>query len=241
MISIVMPTYNRSYNLKESYEAVNNELMKAGFIYELIFVDDGSQDGTKEILKDLCSMHSNTKGVILKENYGQQNATLAGIRLSKYPYIVTIDDDLSHDPKGIILMIDEIQKGYDVVYGVNEQQHDKLYRHVGTRAKELIFFVLLKKPFSLRLTSYRMMTRRVADYICKDNSPKVYLSAKILQYTRNIQNISIKYLTKGESSNYTVWKLVALLSNVVLNYTQLSWVYQRFNHSKQYEIEEIYQ
>lgn len=241
MISIVMPTYNRDYNLKSSYEIINTTFAKAGIVYELIVVDDGSEDQTKEILKDMCLSHENLKAIILKGNFGQQNATLSGIRMSKYPYIVTLDDDLSHDPSDIFRLFSEIQKGYDVVYGVNEVQHDKVYRNLGTKVKELIFFILLKKPFRLRLTSFRIMTRCVADYICLDHNPKVYLSAKTLQYTKNIQNVSIKCLTKGECSHYTVWKLVALLANVILNYTFLSPIYHYFCREKQYEIEEIYQ
>jgi polyisoprenyl-phosphate glycosyltransferase len=241
MISIVMPTYNRKDNLQLSYNAISKEMYTAGLDFELIVVDDGSIDGTKDELRELCFKHKELLGIILNKNYGQQNALLAGIRLSKYPYIVTLDDDLSHDPRSIVLLLKEIRKGYDVVYGVGEFKHPRSYRKFGTFIKEFLFFLLLRKPFKVSLTSFRIMNRNVADYICKDTSPKVYLSARTLKFTDKIHNVPVDYLTKGGNSNYTVWKLIALLINSILNYTWLSYIYRCFNHTIQYEIEEIYQ
>jgi undecaprenyl-phosphate 4-deoxy-4-formamido-L-arabinose transferase len=233
MISIVMPTYNRGHKLRASYEVIDKALEKAKIPFELIVVDDGSSDQTKDYLKELCQHYSNIKGLVLKANYGQQNASLAGIRMSKYPYVVTIDDDLTYDPCGIIVLFNEIQKGYDVVYGLLEHQHEKKFREYGTLFKEFLFFLLLKKPYELRLTSFRIMNRDLADFLSQDQSSNVYLSARTLEYSKNIANVMIPSLTKGDSSHYTVWKLMSLMTNVVLNYTWLKNS-NNFSHKKQY-------
>ncbi len=240
MISIVMPTYNRSYNLYNSYEHINKALTENNIQYELIVVDDSSTDDTAVVLENLCSKYNHVTGIILRNNSGQQNATLAGIRQASFPYVVTIDDDLSYNPQSIIALFKAMDSSYSVVYGVTVDKHKKPYRELGTRIKEILFFILMKKPYGLRLTSFRIMDKETIDFICADTSPKVYISARTLQITKNIGNIPIKQLTKGESSHYNLWRLIILMINVILNYTVVSKLYHRFAKYKQYEIKEIF-
>lgn len=239
MISIVIPTYNRSKNIQGTLAHL--EGLKVHHIaYEVIFVDDGSADNTEEVLKKVCQQYSYVKGLVLSGNAGQQNATLAGLRVAKYPYIVTMDDDLSYNDKGIIALFDEIKKGYDVVYGVSSNREAKGYRRLGTWLKEVIFRLLLGKPYGLRLTSFRMMNRQVADYVSADQQSKVYLSARTLQFTQRIGNLTLEPLTQGDPSNYTLWKLIQLMGYTIKNYSKLANIFPT-KPVKQYEIKEFYQ
>lgn len=239
MISIVIPTYGRQENIRKNILMLK-KLDEAGIIYEVIFVDDASPDHTSQVIKEVCSENLHVKGIVLAKNAGQQNATLAGIRMAKYPYIVTLDDDLSYDPQSIIALFHEMNKGYDVVYGVAVDKHDQAHRNLGTMAKEFLFYMFLGKPPGLRLTSFRIIDRRIADHLCQDKESKVYLSACILKHTNKIGNMPVTRLTKGDPSNYTVWKLVRLMGQIIIGYT---WVRYLFFFSKpvnQYEIKEIY-
>lgn len=239
MLSIVIPTYNRSKNLIENVEKIDQVLSREGLVYELIFVDDGSLDDTKDILKVLSEDVENISGIVLAGNSGQQNATLAGIRQAKYAFVMTMDDDLSYNPLSIVALYKEMEKGYSVVYGVPVDKHHRFHRNVGTMIKEMIFFLLLRKPFGIRLTSFRIMTRQVADYVGKDGCSKVYISARTLKLTKNIGNLQVIRLTKGETSHYNLWKLIHLLLGVVSNYSFISPLFKSDN-KKQYEIKEIF-
>lgn len=240
MISIVVPTYNRAYMLEKVYLNIKKVMDEEDITFELVFVNDHSRDDTKEVLNSLCHENSNIKGLTLQKNYGQQNATLAGIRYSKYPLIVTSDDDLSYNPQSIIALFDEISKGYDLVYGVPKQSKAKKYRKAGTKFKELVFLMVLKKPINIKLTSFRIMNKKVIDHVITDQNSKVYISASALQIKPKIANIPIDQLTKGEPSNYTLLKLIRVLVGVILNYSFISKIYHLFDKKEQYIIKEFH-
>lgn len=240
MISIVVPTYNRSYMLEKVYTSIEKVMKSEDIPFEVVFVNDNSRDDTKEVLSLLCRLNANAKGLSLIKNYGQQNATLAGIRHCKYPYVVTCDDDLSYNPQSIIALFEEISKGYDLVYGVARNDNTLKYRKLGTRLKELVFLIVLKKPTNIKLTSFRIMNKKVVDHVVKDQNSKVYISASALQIKPKIQNIPINNLTKGEPSNYTLLKLMRVLVSVILNYSFMSKYYHLFDKKEQYIIKEFY-
>jgi len=239
MISIVVPTYKRKQNIAKTVELLE-KLSEYGVIYELIFVDDGSEDGTSDVLKAICLEKNHVRGIVLNQNVGQQNATLAGIRSSQYPYICTLDDDLSYDPESIIALFDELKKGYDVVYGVPSDEHEKYYRKWGTKLKEMLFFLALEKPAGLRLTSFRIMNKKTRNIVSDDMNSRVYLSACILKSTKNISNFKVHRLTKGSPTNYTLWKLVKLMVQIIIGYTWIKKSPLKMRNKKQYVIKEIF-
>lgn len=239
MISVVIPTYNKHQNLKKVYEKINEIMTLNKYCYELIFVDDGSKDETGKVIKDLCRRYNNIKGIILNKNYGQQNATLAGIRLTGYNYVITVDDDLQYDLWIIPQMISELEKGYDVVYGVTGTDNRERYRRWGTFIKELVFKWLLRKPKGVRLTSFRAMKRNIADYVTCDPVKNVYISARILQITQKVQNISMVTKIKKNGSRYKWHGLIGVLWGVLCNYTCLPLIKRLKKCGVQYSIKEL--
>jgi len=240
MISIVVPTYNRSYMLEKVYTEIEAVMKSEDIPFEVVFVNDNSLDNTRDILSKLCTNNSNIKGLTFKKNYGQQNATLAGIRHSKYSFVVTYDDDLSYNPQSIITLFEEVSKGYDLVYGVPKIVYGKKYRKLGTLFKEFIFWAVLKKPINIKLTSFRIMNKNVVKHVIKDQNSKVYISASALQIHPKIQNILISDLTKGEPSNYTLVKLIKVLVLIILNYSLFSKAYRFIDKKEQYIIKEFH-
>lgn len=240
MISIVVPTYNRSYMLEKVYKEVNTVMKDNQIPYELIFVNDCSTDDTELVLSQLCKEYKEVKGITLANNYGQQNATLAGIRYSSYPNVVTCDDDLSYNPQSIIALFNEMNKGYDLVYGVPRRSKANKIRKIGTFVKEFAFLLILKKPFGVRLTSFRIMNSLVVDHVIHDKNAKVYISASALQIKPRIENIAIDDLTKGEPTNYTLLKLTRVLMSAMTNYSFLGPIYRVFSKKEQYSIKEFH-
>ena len=124
-ISIVVPIYNEVESLPRLIEAIQNSLEPTGLTYELICVDDGSRDGSTDLLRQLGATNPILKAVILRRNYGQTPAMSAGFNHSRGEVIVTLDGDLQNDPADIPMLLDKLNEGYDVVSGWRKNRQDK--------------------------------------------------------------------------------------------------------------------
>jgi len=123
-LSILIPVYNEEGNLSLLYEKLMTALKKAGRPYEVIFVDDGSSDGTMEILLDLREKNPNVKIVCFSRNFGQTAALSAGIDVSKGDILIPMDGDLQTDPEDILPLLRKIEEGFDVVSGWRKDRKD---------------------------------------------------------------------------------------------------------------------
>jgi len=123
-LSILIPVYNEEGNLSLLYEKLVSALKKVGRAYEVIFVDDGSSDGTMEILLDLREKNPNVKIISFSRNFGQTAALSAGIDSSKGDIIIPMDGDLQNDPEDILMLLQKIEEGYDVVSGWRKGRKD---------------------------------------------------------------------------------------------------------------------
>jgi glycosyltransferase involved in cell wall biosynthesis len=123
-LSILIPVFNEEGNLSLLYEKLVTVLKKAGRPYEVIFVDDGSSDGSLEILLDLRDRNPNVKIISFSRNFGQTAALSAGIDFSKGDIIIPMDGDLQNDPEDILTLLQKIEEGYDVVSGWRKGRKD---------------------------------------------------------------------------------------------------------------------
>lgn len=124
-ISVVIPVYNEAENLRLLFQAITEAL--AGISYEIIFVDDGSRDGSVEILFEIAQEASDIVSVIqFRRNFGQTAAIAAGIDYSAGEIIVLLDADLQNDPADIPMLVEKIEEGYDVVSGWRVDRKDAL-------------------------------------------------------------------------------------------------------------------
>ncbi|MDY7020801.1 MAG: glycosyltransferase family 2 protein [Cyanobacteriota bacterium] len=123
-VSIVVPIYNEVESLPKLVEAIQTTLETMDITYELICVDDGSRDGSTELLKELAATNSILKAVILRRNYGQTPAMSAGFKHSCGEVIVTLDGDLQNDPADIPMLLEKLEEGYDVVSGWRKNRQD---------------------------------------------------------------------------------------------------------------------
>lgn len=117
MLSVVIPAYNEEENVPILYEKLKKVLDSLGEDYEIIFVDDGSTDGTYQRLKQLAEKDSRLKVIRFKRNYGQTAAMSAGFEHAKGDVIITLDADLQNDPEDIPILLEKLKEGYHVVSG----------------------------------------------------------------------------------------------------------------------------
>ena len=230
-ISVVIPVYNSSSSIEELIGRIIKSLKELCSGFEIILVDDCSKDNSLDKLKSLKNKYDQVKIISLKENHGQQAAIKIGIEQAKGDYIVTMDDDLEHQPEDIRLLLEKISQGYDVVYGVYNNENYPLYRKLGSKLVDGFFTYGLGKPKNIRVGSYRIINRKTANKILKDNTPFVYITAITMKYTKNFGNVYVSHRErKYGQSNYNFIKL----SKVFLNLFYYYKLVPIFNHGRIY-------
>lgn len=125
-VSVVVPIYNELDNIDLAWEELNKLLLSTGRRFEIVFVDDGSNDGSRQKLMDLALDNAVVRVVLLRRNFGQTAAMHAGIQHSSGDYIVTMDGDLQNDPASVPAMLSKLDEGYDLVHGWRKDRQDNL-------------------------------------------------------------------------------------------------------------------
>src|SRR5437588_7709779 len=123
-LSVVVPLYNEEANIEELYARLTPVLHKVGKGYELIFVDDGSRDGTFKLLAQIQAKDDKLHVIRLRRNFGQTGALAAGFDFAEGDVIVAMDGDLQHSPEDIPLLLNKMAEGYDVVSGWRAKRVD---------------------------------------------------------------------------------------------------------------------
>ena len=123
-ISIVIPLLNEVENLPELYDRLRDALSKLKRIHEIIFIDDGSIDGSFCVLKEIASVDPNVQVIRFRRNFGQTAAMSAGFDHSQGHVIIPIDADLQNDPNDIEFLLNKIEEGYDIVSGWRANRKD---------------------------------------------------------------------------------------------------------------------
>ena len=124
--SVVIPLYNEAEAISELYERLKKVMAATGLPYELIFVDDGSNDSTLAILQQISRQDENIIVIELGRNFGQTAALAAGLDNAKGQVLITMDGDLQHRPEEIPAFLEKIKEGYDVVSGWRQKRVDSL-------------------------------------------------------------------------------------------------------------------
>ena len=125
-ISVFLPVYNEEPNLPPLHAKLNEALSKLGRSAEIVFVDDGSTDGSLKILREIAAKDERVRVVALKRNYGQTAAMAAGIDAARGDVLIPMDADLQNDPADIVRLLEKLDEGYDVVSGWRKNRQDKL-------------------------------------------------------------------------------------------------------------------
>lgn len=116
-ISVVVPVFDEEHNLESLVSRLRETLENIGLPYEIVLVDDGSNDWSFTVIERLHNVHGEVKGVKFIKHYGKATAYRAGFELASYPSVVTIDADIQEDPGEIPKLLAQLNKGYDLVSG----------------------------------------------------------------------------------------------------------------------------
>jgi len=123
--SAIIPVYNEERNIRQLFLALRPVLERPKKSFEIIFIDDGSTDGTFQVLRSLHTADAQCKAIRFRRNFGQTAALAAGFSHARGNIIITMDGDLQNDPSDIPLLLQKIEEGYDVVSGWRVHRKDK--------------------------------------------------------------------------------------------------------------------
>ena len=127
MVSVIVPVYNEENNIEPLQKELKETLSSLGMNYEIIYVDDGSNDNSSQILQKITQNNTKVKVVQFSRHFGQTETIQAGIDYSRGDVLIFLDADMQNDPKDIPRLIKEIEEGYDVVSGWRKNRKDSFF------------------------------------------------------------------------------------------------------------------
>ncbi|MEA3502228.1 MAG: glycosyltransferase [Actinomycetota bacterium] len=220
--SVVVPVYNSQDSLRELYERLDATFAAMECSFEVIFVNDGSTDGSLAILTDLHRSTGNVRVVDLFKNHGQQSALMSGFQYCTGDVVVTMDDDLQHSPEDIPVMYERLLEGYDAIFGSFEIKQNRIDANIGSAMIRSVNHHLFDPPPGLRMSAFRLIKSEVVDVIKHVRTPFPYITGMILSTTNRITNVTVRHDERRYgSSGYSFRSRARLSRNLLINYSAL--------------------
>ena len=188
--------------------------------YEIIFINDGSKDGSWQIISELSDQYPWVAGIDLMRNYGQHNALLCGIRAARNEIIVTIDDDLQNPPEEIPKLIAKLSEGYDVVYGTPEKEQHGFWRDRASQISKLALQGPMGAETARNVSAFRAFRRDIRAAFDAYQSPYVSIDVLLTWGTTRFAAIPVRHDARwAGASNYTFRKLVTHALNMMTGFS----------------------
>jgi len=220
--TIIIPVYCAEENLVELHARLTTVLRKLAFAYEILFVEDGGEDGSWDIILKLAQQDTHVRGLRHARNYGQHNALLTGIRAARGDVIVTMDDDLQHPPEYIPALLSKLEEGFDVVYGTPDREQHELWRNLASQWIKLMMQMSLGIPIARQISALRAFRTHLRDAFANYNSSYVSIDVLLTWGTTRFAAVPIPFAkrTRGKSG-YTFRRLLAHTFNMLTGFSTL--------------------
>ncbi len=221
VFSIIAPIYNELENLPLLYARVRDEMEKTGEAWELILVDDGSQDGSTEVIRKLAASDPHVRPVIFARNFGHQIAVTAGLDYSRGDAVIIIDADLQDPPEVIGKLIEKWREGYQVVYAVRTEREGETRFKTATASA---FYRIIDRITDIRIPldtgDFRLMDRKVVDIMKTMRERNRFLRG--MSAWTGFKQIGVEYKREARhagESKYPLKKMLKLAMNAVTGFS----------------------
>jgi len=209
--SIVVPFYNEEEVLPSFMAELSKAMDNLGEEYEILAIDDGSEDKTSEILRDMVKSYSKLSYFQLTRNFGHQAAVLAGLNLAEGKYVGIIDGDGQDPPQVLASMFKILREGHDVVYGLRKNRKEGLWFRVFYKLFYKILFRISKASIPLDSGDFSVMDRKVVDFILRFSNPTPFIRGLRAWYGGNQKPFMYdRQIRQGGVSKYSISDLVQL-------------------------------
>jgi len=220
-LSIVIPVFRGAKTVSRLVDVLR-EALGSSYRLEIVLVNDGSPDDSEEVCRTLAQKFNEVKFVNLSRNFGEHCAVMAGLNFASGEAVIIMDDDFQNPPEEVHKLVEELRRGYDVVFSYYETKNHHWFRNLGSAFNNAVATVLLNKPADLYLSSFKAISRFTSDEVVKYRGPYPYVDGLILRATRNISRVLVKHDARSDGkSGYTVKKLVSLYMNMFVNFSVL--------------------
>jgi len=222
MISIVIPVYNNVKTLKELTERIVNTLNKTPF--EIIYINDGSTDGSLNLLKKLSKEYGQIKIISFSRNFGQHPAISAGFEHALGDKIILMDADLQDRPENIPLLLGKLRSNIDIVYTIRRDSNISFIRNITSN----FFHSFVAKQVGVKIPknigTFRLFTRKVLDALLKYKEVKILYGPLMYYIGFNSFYVEVERDERpSEKSSYSFLKRLELGLNTVVTYTDLPY------------------
>ena len=218
--SVIVPVYNSEGTLRELAARLAAVLPSVTQRHELLFVNDGSRDGSWGRVCDLAQTYPWVRGIDLMKNYGQHNALLCGIRSARGGLIITLDDDLQHPPEEIPKLIGKLSEGYDLIYGTPEAQRHGFWRGFASRLTKIGLQSALGAETARKVSAFRVFHASLREAFLDYNGPLPCMDVLLTWGARRVGSVTVRHdLRREGKSNYDVPKLIRHTLNMVTGFS----------------------
>ena len=221
--SVVIPVFNEEGNLEVLYARLTKVMKSLGEAYEIILVDDGSTDSSFQILTDLHQKDSNVKVKVIRftRNFGQHPAITAGFDSAHGEVMITLDADLQNPPEEIPKLLEKLDEGYEVVFGIFQQRKHSALRRAGSRFTKWV----LAKVLPVRVTNlsgFRALSSDVVDQLKLLNEKSRFLDGLMCWMGFRVCTVEVEHSKRHTGkTKYSLFKLISLWFDMVVSFTDL--------------------
>lgn len=220
LLSIVLPAYNEEQNIANTAEVLSGLLSKNGIEYELVFISDGSRDGTYgEILK-AAGKNPRIKGAEFSRNFGKEAGIFAGLELASGDAVVVMDCDLQHPPEVILKMWELWQQGAEIVEGIKTSRGRE---SLGHRLSAGIFYKVMSRLIKIDMSAssdFKLLDRKVVDVLLALPERNTFFRA--LSFWAGFRTESVQYEVQERRFGESKWSFWSLMKYAVSNATSFS-------------------
>ncbi len=219
--SVVIPVYNSEQIVGTTVDRVVEVFADAGLELELILVNDGSRDGSWDVIAAKAGEHPQVVALDLLRNYGQHRANMAGLREATGDYVITMDDDLQNPPEEALRLAETaVAGGHDLVFGQFERKQAAGHRRLGTLLIAALNRRIFGQPDDLVVSNFRVLRRDVVDRISAARTAYPYITGQALLYSRHRANVLVRHDARpvGKSS-YNLARILRLVLTILFSYS----------------------
>ncbi len=219
-VSIVVPIYKGEAFIEPLVAELSRTLPTFAGQYEIILVNDGSPDNSWQVIRRLTSEYPCVRGIRMMRNYGQHNATLCGVRESRYEVVVTMDQDLQHPPAEILSLLAKLDEGYDVVYGSPKKLPQGFWRNLMTAAIKWILAKVIGLPAVQNVSAFRAFRTHLREAFVNFQNPSLIIDVLLSWGTTRFTSVQVN-IPQAERTNYSFRMLVRAATLILIGYSTL--------------------
>lgn len=213
LISIILPVYNEACNVPVLYEKIKTIMAQDlnMFEHELILVNDGSNDSSWQVIKQLCTNDPCIKGIHFTRNFGHQTALTAGYEVASGDAIITMDSDLQHPPEIIPAMIQSWQQGNEIVYIQNKSRNDSFLKKICSELYYKILDKISDTAMPHNVADFRLIDKKVLQILRISKEKSLYLRGIVAWTGFSYDIIATTFAQRASGkAGYTWWKMLKL-------------------------------